>query len=145
MRALWLALPLCAACVQVPPFRCEEDEQCGAGGRCEDDGACSFTDGACHAGWRYGDLGAPAVAGRCVGDESGPVAALASGSDHACAIADGGMVWCWGDNSNGSLGRDDVDASSAPAPADAIAGATDLDGGEYHTCVVMGEIGRAHV
>jgi hypothetical protein len=32
------------ACAEVPPFACESDAQCGADGRCEDSGACSFPD-----------------------------------------------------------------------------------------------------
>jgi alpha-tubulin suppressor-like RCC1 family protein len=138
MRALALvALIATASCVEVPAFRCDEDAQCGDEGRCEDDHACSFEDEACHAGRRYGDLGEPEVAGRCIGEDSGAVAVLASGSDHACAIAAGGAIWCWGDNTAGNLGRDDVDASSEPAAIELLAGATDLDGGEYMNCAVV--------
>ena len=56
MRALALLLLLsaAAACTDIPGFRCESDEQCGTGGRCEDDHACSFADATCHAGRRYG-------------------------------------------------------------------------------------------
>ena len=129
------ALGALGACVKTEPFVCATDDQCGAG-RCEADGACSFADATCHGAWRYGDDGDPAVAGRCVGDTSGPIGALAAGSDHACARADDGRVWCWGDNPRGGLAREDVARTALPTAVPDLAGVTDLDGGEYTTCAI---------
>ena len=139
MRAAGIALALTlAACVDVPAFVCEEDSQCGADGRCEDNGACSFADGSCHGQRRYGELGDPAVAGVCLGDFSGPIAVLASGSDRGCGIGDDGRLWCWGDNTGGALGREDALAARSPLSLDTVADVSDVDGGEYHTCAVAG-------
>lgn len=64
---------------------------------------------------------------RCLGmvqpPELGPVTAVGVGNAHACALTPGGVVTCWGDNSQGQ--------SAVPAdlgPADAIAV------GALHTC-----------
>jgi alpha-tubulin suppressor-like RCC1 family protein len=138
MRALLVAACLCAACVDVPPFACDEDAQCGDNGRCEDDGACSFTDDTCHTGRRYGEHGGQNVANVCVGDVSGAIASVSAGSDHTCAGAEDGRVWCWGDNQLGGLGRTDVLIATAPEPVPGVDGAIDVDGGEYHTCAVAG-------
>lgn len=139
--AVALAALLCACVVDVPPFSCDEDAECGDTGRCEDDHACSFSDDACRGGRRYGEHGDADLAGRCVGDLSGAIVALAAGSDHTCARAADGRLWCWGDNQRGGLGRDDVDATPTPAALPTLGGVTDVDGGEYHTCAVAaGEV-----
>ena len=78
MRCALLAVLVLAAasCADVPGFRCDNEELCGAAGRCEEDQACSFVDDACHAGWRSGGEGDDRVADRCVGDSSGAIAWL---------------------------------------------------------------------
>src|SRR6185503_11111322 len=49
-------------------FHCENDGQCGAGGRCEmpAGGLCSFSDSVCPSGYRFGDLAGP-QSNQCVG------------------------------------------------------------------------------
>jgi len=47
-------------------FTCTGDASCGPGGTCEVNGFCSFPDGMCPSGRRFGDLGGPS-AGQCVG------------------------------------------------------------------------------
>jgi alpha-tubulin suppressor-like RCC1 family protein len=137
MRVLGLALAAAlAACGHVDPFACSSDDAC-APGRCEAAGACSFADTSCHAGWRYGGGGDPALAGRCVGSESGALAQVAAGSEHACARGDDGRVWCWGNDKYGGLGRPGGDVP-APVIVDGVAGVTQLDGGEFHTCALAG-------
>src|SRR5690606_34463227 len=134
-----LAAAALAACADVPPFRCDTDDQCGAGGRCEEDRACSFLDDTCHTERRYGAEGPPAVAGTCVGESSGAIAWLAAGSDFACGrAADDGRLWCWGDNTSGGLGRDDVGKSGTPTPIAGLADVVDADGGEFTSCAVAG-------
>ena len=71
--ALGLAIAL-AACGDVPAFQCDTDEQCGDGGRCEDDRACSFADDTCHSLRRYGGEGPTDVADHCIGETSGSIA-----------------------------------------------------------------------
>lgn len=44
----------------------------------------------------------------------GPVAQLAVGANHACAIDNTGAVYCWGDNAAGQLGDGGTTASTTP-------------------------------
>lgn len=46
------------------------------------------------------------------------------GSSHACAVTTGGVVWCWGNNAYGKLGRGPTLAGPAPAPIAMPAGVT---------------------
>jgi hypothetical protein len=76
--ALWLslaALPWSAGCTTPDAFACNADAQCiddAKTGRCEPEGVCSFPDGGCPSGHRYG-LFAGELAGECVagGSSSG--------------------------------------------------------------------------
>jgi hypothetical protein len=57
-------------------FACDEDSDCagsGEQGACEINGYCSFPDGACESGRRYGDKGPAGIAGTCVplGEDTG--------------------------------------------------------------------------
>ena len=66
---LMAALPWPAACSVAETFACNDDAQCvteAAAGRCEAEGVCSFPDGACPSGHRYGGL-AGELSGECVG------------------------------------------------------------------------------
>jgi cysteine-rich repeat protein len=58
---------LVGACVDLQPYICNDDAQCtsgGAEGRCEDIGYCSYPDGDCDSGRRFGELAAE-LAGQC--------------------------------------------------------------------------------
>jgi hypothetical protein len=76
MRALAAAaLAVAIGCAPSLPssYHCTTDAQCtlsGERGVCQPNGACSFADGSCAGGQRYGSLGPPAVAGTCVADGS---------------------------------------------------------------------------
>src|SRR6185369_5831642 len=76
------------ACVDRGTFICDEDAQCGMGGRCEANGYCSATDGKCESGYRYSAYAPDGVADQCVA--SGCVLAL--GGAHGCARDDTGEV-----------------------------------------------------
>lgn len=71
----WLlvaALPWPTACSVTETFACNADAQCvtdAAAGRCEPEGVCSFPDGSCDSGHRYGGL-AGELSGECVGGGS---------------------------------------------------------------------------
>jgi alpha-tubulin suppressor-like RCC1 family protein len=41
-------------------------------------------------------------------------ASVAAGSRHACALAEDGSAWCWGDNTEGQLGTGTAAGSAAP-------------------------------
>lgn len=74
----------------------------------------------------------------------GPAAAiktLAAGGDHACVITTTGGVKCWGQNSKGQLGYQDVVKRTAP-PADYVdlgenRSAVSITAGDAHTCAVL--------
>src|SRR5262249_39658472 len=53
-------------CLRQTQFQCANDPACGADGRCESTGFCSFPDTGCAGGRRYGDS-AGNLAGKCVG------------------------------------------------------------------------------
>ena len=57
-------------------FPCQTSVQCGENGTCQATGFCSFPDGACPSGERYGQLAGDGLAGECVeptmGTSTGP-------------------------------------------------------------------------
>jgi len=65
--ALSLAAVPVAGCLRTTTFTCAGDQEC-SGGTCETNNYCSFADGTCDSGRRYGDLSGP-VANQCVGEE----------------------------------------------------------------------------
>lgn len=86
-----------AACGSPGTFACVDDTACdvGEGGRCERDGRCSYVDGLCDSGRRYGGLAGESrnecVAGAAAGSDGGsdvtgpPDAGDPSGADAAPA------------------------------------------------------------
>lgn len=88
-------------------FHCERDEQCTGGGTCESNGLCSFPDGSCDSGRRYGDLSGD-LSKVCVGDATpidappgdAPDAAIDSAIDGPppapfCDPTETTLVGCW--------------------------------------------------
>ncbi len=72
--------------------------------------------------------------------------AVAAGSEHSCAILDGGAVKCWGSNDSGQLGLglspDDLELVSDPSSFESVdlgvgRTATAIDAGAYHTCALL--------
>ena len=60
-------------------------------------------------------------------------------SGHACGIAPGGELWCWGSNQFGQLGRGTTGGLhrlEPPAPAAPGHRFASVDAGRYHTCGV---------
>lgn len=64
---------------------------------------------------------------------------ISAGREHACAVREGGSVWCWGRNFEGQLG-DDVGGTSAAAvqvhttAGEPLGGIVDVRAGYNHTC-----------
>jgi hypothetical protein len=87
-----------ASCLRSTSFRCTGDAQCtgAAGGRCElQIGYCSFSDGSCASGSRFGDQSGP-YAGKCVGEEGGPDGAIDAAVDGTDGTIDTPPVGCPG-------------------------------------------------
>ena len=62
-----------AGCQSEDVFQCQSDMQCvssGVEGMCQPSGYCSFADGMCESGFRYGDSAPPGLAGQCVEPEA---------------------------------------------------------------------------
>jgi len=102
-------------------------------------------------GWnQYGELGiaaspdictAPGLPRDCANSPQrvpGPaeVSAVSVGFHHSCAIAGGGVVWCWGANSQGQVGVGTVGPSAPPGPVPGLAPALDLALGNGHSCAI---------
>ena len=84
-----------ASCLHGTSFMCARDDQCtgAAGGRCElQVGYCSFSDGSCASGSRFGDHSG-SYAGKCVGEEGGPDGAIDGATD---GMIDTPMARCAG-------------------------------------------------
>jgi TPR repeat protein len=62
---------------------------------------------------------------------------LAVSATHACAIGDGGTVWCWGDNARGALGDGTTDSSTVPVQAAGLRDANEVAVSAVKTCAVM--------
>ncbi|HWJ56743.1 MAG TPA: hypothetical protein VNR90_10985, partial [Vicinamibacterales bacterium] len=65
-----------------------------------------------------------------------PVADLAAGQTHTCALLSSGGVRCWGGDANGQLGDGGGADTSRPPAIDAIGNAQALATGASHTCVL---------
>lgn len=63
------------------------------------------------------------------------VTAVSVGPRHACAVASGGAVWCWGDNLSGQLGNGSTQATTIPVRV-RVPAVVSIDAGGSHTCAV---------
>lgn len=70
MRAAIILVAVLAStgCLRKTEFKCSDSAACGAGGACEANGFCSFADGSCNSGRRFGELSGETFSGQCVGD-----------------------------------------------------------------------------
>jgi alpha-tubulin suppressor-like RCC1 family protein len=64
--------------------------------------------------------------------------AISAGSDHTCAVRDGGVVSCWGANDSGQLGNAATEDSPVPVEAAGLERVTTLTAGRAHTCALAG-------
>jgi alpha-tubulin suppressor-like RCC1 family protein len=85
-------------------------------------------------------------------DLGGPVTSVVAGGVSTCAVLDDQSVKCWGDNTTGQLGQDDMDdrgddegEMSALDPVDLGEPALAVAVGAFHTCALtdgVGDVGR---
>jgi hypothetical protein len=117
---------------------------------------CPESDQACAAPvCRQGSCGyRPATGAPCGADGSaqcnagyaclGPLLKLTAIRQHTCAVADDGMVWCWGNNDRGELGDGTAESRGNPTPVRGLPGrAIDASAGYAHTCALL-EDGSAY-
>ena len=69
---------------------------------------------------------------------SSGIGAIASGWNHTCALAAGGAVKCWGNNSSGQLGDGTTTNRTSPVNVTGFStsGAAAISGGQLHTCLL---------
>jgi alpha-tubulin suppressor-like RCC1 family protein len=107
-------------------------------------GTCAATVGGALLCWGHNDSGqlgngSTAVSLTPVGVKglSSGVTAVAAGGLHTCAVAAGGAVKCWGDNSSGELGNGTTASSPVPVGVKGLSsGGVALALGFGHTCAL---------
>lgn len=68
---------------------------------------------------------------------SGPVfQRIGAGTNHSCAVADGGRAYCWGYNNRGQIGPAAMGFSSTPVEVSADLEFVAVDAGDLHSCGV---------
>lgn len=126
------------------PVTCPEGFERDEEGECIDIDECEVDHGGCHPSAECRDSDVPAEAPSCECPEglTGDgfeceltVIDFAVGGGQACAIRSDRSLWCWGSNSSGQLGPDELgDVVPWPTP---IAEGTRWDSisiGTFHTC-----------
>jgi alpha-tubulin suppressor-like RCC1 family protein len=79
------------------------------------------------------EAGSDVVDGGCATLKVPPVARLAAGSRHTCAIR-GGELWCWGINDRGQLGQGDLEPRSLPVRVGVESDWITVSASSGHTC-----------
>lgn len=126
----------------------------GIGDACEQPGSrissfeyfnCSLTEAGGVQCWGYnyyGQLGNGSTANSSIpvyvaGLTSG-IISVAAGKNHACALAETGTVWCWGDNSVGQLGDGTTIQRLTPVAVNGLGGnVISIAAGYSNTCAVL--------
>ncbi|MES1205695.1 MAG: hypothetical protein ABUS79_07125 [Pseudomonadota bacterium] len=109
--------------------------------------ACAVTGGVLRCWGADGDgrLGVAAADGGTgqapVTVAGGPWTAPAAGTQHSCALAADGSVWCWGGNTYGQLGSGDRVSRSDPRRVALPDKAVDLRTNFEFTCAVLADAG----
>ncbi len=68
-----------------------------------------------------------------------PITTVAFGVQFACAIIDGGELWCWGAGWDGRLGQGDLDDSDVPVRVGGRSDWVDVDLGDDHACAIAAD------
>ncbi len=63
------------------------------------------------------------------------VVQVAVGSDHVCALFDGGVAKCWGSNASGQLGNGQTSTTAQPMTTVAVPDVAEIGANGNHTCV----------
>jgi alpha-tubulin suppressor-like RCC1 family protein len=65
---------------------------------------------------------------------------IATGTDHACALAADGSAWCWGTNTNGQLGDGTMTDRATAAPVVGLtSGVAAISAGDENSCAIKTE------
>ena len=72
---------------------------------------------------------------------AGPIAEIAAGGSHTCALTNEGEVWCWGANDQNQLGAQEVAMSSVPLLVEGLGAVRQLSAGKDHTCAITDDLG----
>lgn len=107
-----------SACVPLGAFACESDAMCvrnGLPGVCQATDFCSYDDGVCESGQRYGDYAGDGLAGQCVDEEPGTTSGTSDPTD--ATTPDDGQSESGGSTGNavGSTGDEDT-STGEPEP-----------------------------
>ena len=121
-----------ADCAAAAAFECESSAQC-TGGQCEPNGFCSFPDGACDSGKRFGDAAPAPVGGACVPLEeagTGSTGSTPASTDTTggASVDEGstGPAILDGTTTDGTTG--DAESTDGRGASSGSTGATDDDG-----------------
>jgi alpha-tubulin suppressor-like RCC1 family protein len=134
-----------AAATATPPSPTVRLAMGGGGTGVERGFGCAITAAEGVACWGNGTGGALGSGAVLAGSSDGPinvvgltdVRALTAGSGHACALDDGGAVWCWGVGSSGQLGNGSTTATQpTPVQVTGIGPVASIDAGQRETCAV---------
>lgn len=68
------------------------------------------------------------------------VSSVAVGGSTSCARTSLGIVYCWGNNSQGQLGDGSLQSRSAPAPVPALTSASQVAVGGLHACALSANL-----
>ena len=123
-------LALGAAACPSSAFECEADAQCladGLSGLCEPSGYCSFPDGDCASGHRYGDNAPTGLAGECAPVVEGTGTATGSAATDTSAATTAEPPTASADGSTSSPVADTSTTTSSSGPVEST---TSSDGGE---------------
>lgn len=130
IRSLAAGLVGLALACNTGAFACNDDTQCsadGVSGTCEATGWCSFPDGACESGSRYGDHAGGSLAGECVPADVG-TSGQATTDVASTSMAATTMVL------DGSSDSDDPTIADVDGSSDSSVDESSSSGGSSATC-----------
>jgi alpha-tubulin suppressor-like RCC1 family protein len=67
------------------------------------------------------------------------VTSVVAAATDSCAIAGGGIAYCWGSNRYGQLGNGTTNGTGKPVAVLKLTGVAAIDAGDHHACAVLGD------